>query len=81
MSVWTEQAARLKDYRPGNAWESLLRRAMSPAKAAELGPDLEPFLRVQTSRALDQYELMLDQGTAPQVAQELARADLLAAAG
>lgn len=80
MSAWTERANALRDYRPGNQWETLLRRAVArdrPQLAKELGAELEPYLRVRTADALTQYEQLVDQGTPPDTAREIALAELL----
>ena len=67
-------------YQAGNPWERMLEGQMNrccPQLVRDLGSDLQPYLQVRTSDAMDQEELMLDQGTDPQIARELALTALL----
>lgn len=80
--TWQELAdeAIKAGYVPGNHWETLLRRSLlrgRPALAKELGEELGPYLAVQAHRALEQYHRLTEQGTHPEVARELALAELL----
>lgn len=84
MSYWAEKAQRerAKGYRPGNHWERQLRKHLTeifPALVKELGKDFENYLQSITADVMELYQTMLDQGTDPQAARELAMAELLPA--
>ena len=78
---WTELAAQaVKEGYAPNAWESLLKRTLErcrPKLVAELGSDLDAYVRTRSARAVKQFEMLTDQGTDPQTAQDLVRSDLL----
>lgn len=79
---WQEKAKEAVDqsYQPGNNWESMLRRHLNrcfPDLVKELGDDLEAYLRATTFEAMLMCERLEDQGTPTDVAEELARDQLL----
>lgn len=81
---WKSLAAEAEaaGYAPGNPWEALLLRHLTrtdPAKVAELtaAGDLTPYLRAAAAAAVKAEDLMLAQGTPPDVARELTMAQLL----
>lgn len=79
---WKQRAKEViaAGYVPGGEWENLLRNSMKRARrklVKELGDEFEAYLQVQTARALDQYRMMTEQGTPPDIARELALSELL----
>ena len=81
MKTWKQRAAeaRKEGYLPGNAWELQADRHYQrcfPALVKELGKEYKDFLQVKTSAALDLMDNLIDSGTHPEAAWELARAEL-----
>lgn len=81
-SEWQKWAAeaRKAGYEPGGEWENLLRKSVRRARpklVKELGDDFEAYLQVQAARAERQYRMLIEQGTPPDIAAELARSELL----
>ena len=82
MSVWKEAAERARQagYHPGNPWERMLRKHLLlhfPNLAHELGPELNDYLQAEVHRVMTMEDQLLDGGTDPQAARELAMAELL----
>lgn len=78
---WKALAAKAVEegYFPGS-WEGMLRKSIeraNPALVKELGADFPAYLIVCTARARDLNETLLEQGTPPQDARNLALQDLL----
>lgn len=73
------QRAQAEGYLPGNHWEQMLRRGMNDSLKVELQRtgDLEAYLQTRTHRAMEEYDRLLEEGTPPQTARELALEDLL----
>ncbi len=85
MSIWSEGAAQaIKDgYLPGS-WQPMLDRYLKenfPNLVQELEAlgDYENYLVTRVEGAREKQSLMIEQGTAPQAARELALAELLPA--
>lgn len=76
---WKEMAeAAMEDgYIAGNATEKMLENAMPQARKDELGAELEYYLIVQVSDAMDGVDLMMDQGMDSRTAMELAISDMM----
>jgi hypothetical protein len=79
---WQTRAAEALEqgYQPGNNWEAMLGRHLArcfPALVTELGPDLTAYLRATTFDAMLLAEKMEEQGMATELAEELAREQLL----
>ena len=79
---WKRLAAKAiqEGYLSGNPWELDLKRHLErlfPALVKELGPAFPHDLQVQTSNAMDFEDQILDSGTHPETARELARDRLL----
>jgi|GEM_PF-3646269 len=78
---WKAEAEKAKaDGYVSGHWEILLRQSIerkNPALVKELGSDFQAYLIVQTSRAVDLYSNLIDEGTDPQTARELAMSELL----
>jgi hypothetical protein len=79
---WPERAAeaRAAGDLPGNGWELMPRRSLErtrPELLADLAPEVKAYLEVRTASAMDLAERLEDQGTSPEVARELAMAQLL----
>lgn len=82
MTSWQEMAAQAiaDGYSPGNPYEENLRASLDPAKAQELGEDLEPWLQVTTADALKLADEMMEAGEPPELALEAAKEQLSQAA-
>lgn len=79
---WQQAAetALQEGYRPGNAWERMLDRHVQrflPELRAELAQDYQAYLQVTTHGAKELYHRLLDEGSDPMAARELAMAQLL----
>jgi hypothetical protein len=80
---WTEHAKKAVEdgYLKGNRWEHMLERHLRrlfPKLVKELGKEFPAYLQVKTSQALNlKSRLILEQGMAPEVADELAKEELL----
>ena len=84
LKTWNQRAeeAIQAGYEPGGPWEMMLKRHMMscfPALVAELEAtgSFVPYLQTMTASAKDLYATMLEQGTKPMAARELAMDRLL----
>lgn len=74
---WKAEAAKAREqgHIPGGPWEKSLERHLQnncPKLVKELGEDLPSFLQATTFQAGERMGELLDQGTNPESAQELA---------
>jgi hypothetical protein len=82
MSFWKTRAEELirRGYQPGNQWEKELGRSLKagrPEFVAELGGELNHYLQVMSSQAMEMFNRMVQQGTPPDVAKEVVREEFL----
>lgn len=65
------------EYIGGNKYERMLEKALSEEKKAELGDELQAYLTVEVSDALDRMLDLQDEGMDSRQAEELVLNDLL----